>query len=92
MVLVEDKGIESIPLRLGKSLGLESEHPSAFLCSVQVDFFAKKNLELARSSIRVRESYVLDACEILSVYMIRWCYSGMMISSPCSPVERRIPG
>ena len=28
-----DKGIESIPLKLGRGLGLESEHSSRFLCS-----------------------------------------------------------
>ena len=87
-----DKGIESIPLKLGGGLGLGSEHSSRFLCSVRVDSFAKKNSKLAQSSIRVRGKYGLDACEILNIYMIRWCDSDMMIPTPYSPVGRQMPG
>ena len=84
--------MESILLKVGRDLGLESEHSSRFLCSARVDSFAKKNSKSAQSSIRVRGKCGLDAYEILNVYMIRWCDSEMMIPTPCSPVERQIPG
>jgi hypothetical protein len=38
---LEDKGIESIPLKSGEGLGLRSEHSSRFLCFTRVDSFAK---------------------------------------------------
>jgi hypothetical protein len=71
ILLLEDKGIESIPLKSGKGLGLRSEYSSRFLCFTRVDSFAKKNPKSADSSTCVRERYVLDTYKILDVYIIR---------------------
>ena len=84
------EGIESIPSKSRERLGLGLAGKSRFLWSARVDSFAKINSKLSKYWLTTRGRSVLNACEILNVYMIRWCNSKIVISTPSHLVRRRI--